>query len=86
MGVNENVGSWYEQEGAREESLLGQAGGPYTEPATRSRLPRTERSATEVEPHERTLIGAGSRDLGHVVLESEAPAGQRTKAAPAPKA
>jgi hypothetical protein len=85
VGVNDVIGSTYTEEGAREESLLGGAGGPYTTLHLGAVFHEDVGSATEVEPHEKTLIGAGSRDLRHVVLESEAPAGQSNEGCPGAK-
>jgi hypothetical protein len=80
VGVNDLLGSPYTEEGAREESLLGEAGGPYAN--LRPGPVFHEIVAGKPESHETTQVAGGSRDLSHVVLESEAPAGQKNEGCP----
>jgi hypothetical protein len=83
VGVNNLVGSFLSEEGGREESLVGEPGGSYT---TAYEDPLFHQIYTAkgsiVEPHERTEMIGASRDLSHVVLESEAPVGQSDRACP----
>jgi hypothetical protein len=68
VGVNDTIGSDVAEEGQRTQSLLGEPGGPYT---TLHTDPIFHLVGTSVEPHEEGRIVGASRDMSHVVLESE---------------
>jgi hypothetical protein len=79
VGVNDHVGSLLSEEGGREEGLFGEPGGPFT---TLYKGPLYHESRTFKEPHEEIEMVGASRDLSHIVLASEAPAGQSDRACP----
>jgi hypothetical protein len=85
VGVNDTSGSGVSEEGARELSLLGEPGGPYT---TLHADPVFHGIFAQLNLAEYTEIVGSSRDLSHVVLESEVPrestvaAGRKDEACP----
>jgi hypothetical protein len=84
VGVNDNIGSEITEEGGHGENLVGEPGGPYE---TLHVDPTTHKSGAGTgEEAEETQIVGGSRDLSHVVLESEPVDGNGDRACPGAEA
>jgi hypothetical protein len=66
VALNDVVGASVTEAGARETTLVGAPGGPYTE----LHADQAFHSLTEPQPIETTKVTGGARDLSRVVLES----------------